>query len=84
MSRAARGQHGLPSQAAGFVGRVWCWSVSLTLLQADGCAGRARAIVDWVGAAAAYTYRWAAKGKHEYTFETIKTSGYTIHERNAL
>ena len=32
----------------------------LTLRQADGCAGGARAIVGWVGAAAAYTYRWAA------------------------
>ena len=29
----------------------------LTLRQADGCAGGDRAIVGWVGAAAAYTSR---------------------------
>jgi len=32
----------------------------LTLRQADGCAGGARAIVGWVGAAAAYAGRYAA------------------------
>jgi len=56
---AGRGDRAGRSRRGGWVtrGARGVLGQGLTLREADGCAGGARAIVSWVGAAAAYAVR---------------------------